>query len=102
MQCHLLCQFQVSTSNKLNSILYQRSCDMGLGVPFNIASYALLTCLIAQVTGLQRGEFIHMLADMHVYKDHIESLKQLDTLVPHAFPYLEIDPTIKDIDSFKF
>ena len=75
---------------------------MGLGVPFNIASYALLTCLIAQVTGLQRGEFIHMLADMHVYKDHIDSLKQLDTLVPHAFPYLEIDPTVKDIDAFKF
>lgn len=75
---------------------------MGLGVPFNIASYALLTCLIAQVTGLQRGEFIHMLADMHVYKDHIESLKQLDKLVPHAFPYLEIDPNIKCIDEFKF
>jgi thymidylate synthase len=75
---------------------------MGLGVPFNIASYALLTCLVAQVTGLQRGEFIHMLADMHVYKDHIDSLKQLDTLVPHAFPYLQIDPTVKDIDAFKF
>lgn len=75
---------------------------MGLGVPFNIASYALLTCMIAQVTGLERGEFIHMMADMHVYKDHIESLKQLDNLVPYAFPYLEIDPSVKDIDSFKF
>ena len=57
--------------------MYQRSCDMGLGVPFNIASYALLTCLIAQVTGLQRGEFVHMLGDMHVYSDHIESLRGL-------------------------
>jgi thymidylate synthase len=75
---------------------------MGLGVPFNIASYALLTCMIAQVTGLERGEFIHMMADMHVYKDHVESLKQLDTLVPYAFPYLEIDTSVKDIDSFKY
>ena len=67
----MLAQFQVSTANRLNCILYQRSCDMGLGVPFNIASYSLLTCLVAQVTGLGRGELIHMMGDMHVYNDHI-------------------------------
>lgn len=75
---------------------------MGLGVPFNIASYALLACLVAQVTGLQRGELVHMMADMHLYKDHIASLSQLDSLRPHAFPYLEIDPAVKDIDAFRF
>ena len=75
---------------------------MGLGVPFNIASYSLLTCLLAQVTGLGRGEFVHMLGDMHVYNDHIESLKPLKDIQPHAFPYLHIDPTIKDINDFRF
>ena len=74
---------------------------MGLGVPFNIASYSLLTCLIAQVTGLQRGEFIHMMGDMHVYSDHIEQLKDIDYLKPHAFPCLDIDPSIKDINDFR-
>lgn len=82
--------------------MYQRSCDMGLGVPFNIASYSLLTCLIAQVTGLQRGEFIHMMGDMHVYSDHIESLRGLEMLKPYPFPSLDIDPAIKSIDDFKF
>lgn len=69
--CHLLAQFSVTNDNRLSCILYQRSCDMGLGVPFNIASYALLTCMMAQVTGLKRGELVHMMADMHVYKDHV-------------------------------
>lgn len=73
--CHLMCQFQVTNDKRLNCIMYQRSCDMGLGVPFNIASYSLLTCMVAQVTGLERGEFIHMMGDMHVYNDHIEPLK---------------------------
>lgn len=82
--------------------MYQRSCDMGLGVPFNIASYALLTCLVAQVTGLKRGDLIHMMADMHVYSDHIESLKDLEKIQPIAFPELKIDPSIKNIDDFKF
>lgn len=75
---------------------------MGLGVPFNIASYSLLTCLIAQVTGLKRGEFIHMMGDMHVYSDHIEQLKGLESIVPHAFPTLELDPSIKSIDEFRY
>ncbi len=75
---------------------------MGLGVPFNIASYSLLTCLIAQVCGLKRGEFVHTMGDMHVYKDHIEPLSNIDKIVPHAFPRLEIDSSIKDIDAFKY
>ena len=75
---------------------------MGLGVPFNIASYSLLTCLIAQVTGLGRGEFIHMMGDMHVYNDHIDSLRPLRAIQPHAFPYLHIEPSITSIDDFKF
>lgn len=75
---------------------------MGLGVPFNIASYALLTCMIAQVTGLGRGELVHMMADMHVYKDHIESLKDIEKLEPYAFPTLKIDPNVKKIDEFEF
>lgn len=82
--------------------MYQRSCDMGLGVPFNIASYSLLACMVAQVTGLGRGEFIHMMGDMHVYNDHIEQLKGLKQVVPHAFPTLELDPSVKNIDDFKF
>lgn len=86
--CHLLCQFQVTNSGRLNCIMYQRSCDMGLGVPFNIASYSLLTCMVAQVTGLQPGEFTHMLADMHVYNDHMGPLEGVEKLAPHPFPYL--------------
>ena len=100
--CHLLSQFYVTHDGKLSCILYQRSCDMGLGVPFNIASYSLLTCLLAQVTGLKRGEFVHMMADMHVYSDHIESLKNVHHIVPKTFPALEINPDVKDIDGFKF
>lgn len=98
--CHMMCQFHVSSDSKLNCLLYQRSCDIGLGVPFNIASYSLLTCLIAQVTGLKRGEFVHVLGDLHLYSDHIESLKHLKNVAPYPFPELELDPTIKNIDDF--
>jgi dihydrofolate reductase/thymidylate synthase len=76
---------------------------MGLGVPFNIASYALLTCMLAQVTGLKRGEFIHTLGDAHVYSNHVEPLKEQLTRVPHPFPYLELNPDItEDINAFTF
>jgi dihydrofolate reductase/thymidylate synthase len=82
--------------------MYQRSCDIGLGVPFNIASYSLLTCMLAQVCGLERGEFIHVMGDTHVYSNHVEPLKtQLDR-TPHPFPQLELNPDVKDIDKFKF
>lgn len=80
--------------------MYQRSCDIGLGVPFNIASYSLLTCMIAQICGLKRGEFIHTLGDAHVYKTHIKPLKKQITRYPLPFPQLEINPEITDINSF--
>lgn len=80
--------------------MYQRSADMGLGVPFNIASYALLTRLIAQVTDLQPGDFIHVIGDAHVYTNHIEPLTQQITRTPRAFPFLKINPEKKSIDDF--
>jgi dihydrofolate reductase / thymidylate synthase len=87
--CHLLGQFYVNTQTKeLSCMLYQRSCDMGLGVPFNIASYSLLTILIAKATGLRPGELVHTLGDAHVYSTHVEALKEQLQRVPRAFPVL--------------
>ncbi|CAG9568883.1 dihydrofolate reductase-thymidylate synthase [Leishmania major strain Friedlin] len=87
--CHLLAQFYVNTdTSELSCMLYQRSCDMGLGVPFNIASYALLTILIAKATGLRPGELVHTLGDAHVYRNHVDALKAQLERVPHAFPTL--------------
>lgn len=87
--CHLLGQFYVNTQTKeLSCMLYQRSCDMGLGVPFNIASYSLLTILIAKATGLRPGELVHTLGDAHVYSTHVEALKEQLRRVPRAFPVL--------------
>ncbi|PWV12059.1 dihydrofolate reductase-thymidylate synthase [Trypanosoma cruzi] len=85
--CHLLAQFYVS-NGELSCMLYQRSCDMGLGVPFNIASYALLTILIAKATGLRPGELVHTLGDAHVYSNHVEPCNEQLKRVPRAFPYL--------------
>jgi thymidylate synthase len=82
--------------------MYQRSADMGLGVPFNIASYALLTRLIAQVTGLKCGEFVHVIGDAHVYMNHIEPLKEQLVREPRDFPNLHINPDVTDIDGFKY
>src|SRR5690348_5074522 len=82
--------------------MYQRSADMGLGVPFNIASYALLTRLVAQVCDLKAGELIHSIGDAHVYKNHVDGLLQQLSREPLPFPTLEIDPTIKDIDAFAY
>jgi len=75
---------------------------MGLGVPFNIASYSLLTCMLAQVCGLRRGEFIHCLGDAHVYKNHVEPLMEQLKRYPYPFPQLEINPDVKDIENFLF
>jgi len=98
--CHMFCQFYVA-NGELSCLMYQRSCDMGLGVPFNIASYALLTLMVAQVCGLKPGEFVHTLGNAHVYSNHVEPLKtQLDR-TPRPFPILKINPDVKDIDSFQ-
>jgi len=99
--CHMFCQFYVSTPTeaqpraKLSCQLYQRSCDMGLGVPFNIASYALLTKMIAHVTDLDCGEFIHTMGDAHIYLDHLEALQVQLGREPRAFPKLFIRPEQK-------
>jgi len=98
--CHMFCQFYVA-NGELSCLMYQRSADMGLGVPFNIASYALLTCMMAQVCGLKPGEFIHNMGNTHVYKNHIEPLKTQLERTPRPFPILRINPDVKDIDGFQ-
>ncbi|KAL4703305.1 hypothetical protein ACJJTC_006668 [Scirpophaga incertulas] len=99
--CHCLAQFHVS-NGKLSCLLYQRSADMGLGVPFNIASYALLTHMIAHVTNLKAGDFVHTTGDTHVYLNHIEPLSEQLTREPRTFPTLKFSRKIESIDDFKF
>jgi len=99
--CHALFQFYVA-DGKLSCQLYQRSCDIFIGVPFNIASYALLTLMIAQVTGLKPGEFIHTLGDAHIYLNHIEQVKLQLTREPFKLPEMKINPSVNDIFSFRF
>lgn len=97
--CHILAQFYVN-ENKLSCQMYQRSCDMFLGVPFNIASYSLLTHMIAQVCDLEVGEFIHTLGDAHIYLNHIEQVKIQLERKPYNPPKLWLNPEIKYIDNF--
>lgn len=99
--CHCLFQFYVA-NGKLSCQLYQRSADVFLGVPFNIASYALLTLMVAQVCGLQPGEFIHTFGDVHLYNNHIEQAKLQLQRVPHTLPVMKINPEVRDIFSFGF
>jgi dihydrofolate reductase/thymidylate synthase len=101
--CHMFCQFYVDTEkNELSCQMYQRSADMGLGVPFNIASYALLTHMMAQATGRKPGDFIHTIGDAHVYLNHVDALQEQLTREPRAFPKLKMNPAKTDIDSFLF
>ena len=99
--CHLLFQFYVA-DGKLSLQLYQRSADTFLGVPFNIASYALLLMMVAQVTGLKAGEFVHTLGDAHIYNDHIEQMKLQLSREPRKLPTMKINPEVKNIFDFKF
>ena len=99
--CHMFAQFYVARG-ELSCLMYQRSCDMGLGVPFNIASYALLTRMVAQVAGLRPGELIHTLGDAHVYSNHVEPLREQLRRQPRPFPTLRLNPAKTDIDSFCF
>lgn len=98
--CHILFHFNVS-GNKLSCQLYQRSCDMFLGVPFNIASYSALTMIVAKICGYEPGEFVHTLGDAHIYADHIEQVKEQIARAPKAFPRLVLSDEIKDLDSFR-
>lgn len=100
--CHALFQFHVSTDGELSCQLYQRSCDLFLGVPFNIASYALLTMMVAQVCGLKPKEFIHTYGDLHIYKNHIEQVKEQLGRVPKALPTMTLNPDVNDIGDFKY
>lgn len=99
--CHCLVQFYVA-NGELSCQMYQRSADMGLGVPFNIASYSLLTYMIAHITGLKPGDFIHTMGDTHIYKNHIEPLKEQLTRTPKQFPKLIIKRNVTNITDFKF
>lgn len=99
--CHMFCQFYVA-DDKLSLQMYQRSADMGLGVPFNIASYSLLLILVARVCNLKPGEFIHNIGDAHIYNTHIDALKEQTTRIPGEFPQLNIKDRNQQIDDFLF
>jgi thymidylate synthase len=99
--CHALFQFYVA-EGRLSCQLYQRSADIFLGVPFNMASYALLTLMVAQVTGLKPGEFVHTLGDAHLYLNHLEQAKEQLGRAPRALPVMRLNPEVKDLFAFRY
>ena len=99
--CHCLAQFYVA-DGELSCQLYQRSADMGLGVPFNIASYALLTHMTAQVCDLQPGEFIHTFGDVHLYRNHLDQARLQLNREPRPLPQLRLNPAIRELDDVRF
>ena len=100
--CHALFQFFVGDDGTLSCQLYQRSADLFLGVPFNIASYALLTAMVAQVCGLQPGEFVHTFGDLHLYENHLDKAELQLTREPRPLPTLRLNPDVRDIDGFRY
>jgi len=99
--CHALFQFYVA-EGRLSCQMYQRSADIFLGVPFNLASYALLTLMVAQVTGLKPGEFVHTLGDAHLYLNHLEQADEQLARTPRALPVMKLNPAVKDLFAFRF